>query len=118
MKTKKELGINGEHADFGSGINMPEFKGYMTSEMGNMKDYMKEMKDELKEQIKETRAEVKEDIEKMDASYTKILFGEKGINNRINGLEKMKTQIFTIVTVLTFGVGLIANRIFEFIGLR
>jgi len=118
VRTKKDLGINGVHSKLGNEVNMPEFKGFMTSEMGNMKDYMKEMKEELKQEIKDTRTEVKGDIEKMDKTYTKILFGENGINVRLNGVEKLKTQILTIVTVGTFAVGLIANRIFELIGLK
>lgn len=118
MRTKKDLGINGVHSKLGNEVDMPEFKGFMTSEMGNMKDYMKEMKEELKEEIKDTRTEVKSDIEKMDKRYTKILFGENGINERLNGVEKLKTQILTIVTVGTFVVGLVANRIFELIGLK
>ena len=118
VRTKKDLGIDGVHSKLGNELNMPEFKGFMTSEMGNMKDYIKEMKEELKEEIKDTRTEVKSDIEKMDKAYTKILFGENGINERIIGVENLKTQIFTIVTVGTFVVCLVANRIFEFIGLK
>lgn len=93
---KNNYGINGIHSEIGNAINEAEFRGKVITQM----DFHEKQTKEIKEEIKRLEKLILESVANRNQKLEKV-------NNRLDDLEKWKTNQAGFIAGISAAVGII-----------